>query len=120
MPLSPEDRHELIASAVLSIAGHIDQSSLYINQGLAAHCVALFAGIEDIYDTIESDKKPLLTHYRKMRADAYRMIKEDSGVTKINKLFQSINRPRISGPIVEAIAEMRRDRRNAKKGEPSA
>jgi hypothetical protein len=111
--LTPEERHDLISVAVLSIAGHIDRNTLYIDEELGAHCVALFMGTEDIHDAAEPEKQHLLDRYYKTRKDAYRMIKEDSGVMQINKLFRSINRPRITGTVVEAIRELRRAQRKA-------
>jgi hypothetical protein len=113
--LTPEERHNLISSAVLSITGHIDRNTFYIDEELGAHCVALFMGTEDIHDAAETQKQHLLDQYYKRKKDAYRMIKEDSGVMQINKLFRSINRPRITGTVVEAIRELRRGQRKTQR-----
>ena len=45
---SVEDRHDLISGAVLSMARFTDQEELYIDAELAAHCVAVFMGAEDV------------------------------------------------------------------------
>jgi hypothetical protein len=39
------------------------------------------------------------------------MILDDSGVTKVNRLFRDINRPRITSPVIERIRELRREQR---------
>jgi hypothetical protein len=101
--LLSEERHELISSAVLSIAKHVDRNALYLDEQLNAHCVALFMGIEDIHDVPESERQHHLDAYRKLKKEAYRMITEDSGITEMNKLFRRINRPRFSGPVIEAM-----------------
>jgi hypothetical protein len=80
--LSFEERRALISSAVLSIAEHVDRNALYLDEQLKAHCVALFMGIEDIHDVPESEKQHHLEVYRKLRKEAYRMITEDSGITR--------------------------------------
>src|SRR5713101_7603994 len=48
--LSPEQRHELISSAIFAIAQHVERNVLYIDEELGNHCVALFMGTEDIHD----------------------------------------------------------------------
>jgi hypothetical protein len=106
--LSSEERHELISSAVLSIAKHVDRNVLYMNEELNTHCVALFMGIEEIHDAPESERQHHLEAYRKLKKEAYRMITEDSGIMQMNKLFERINRPRFSGAVIEAVRELRR------------
>jgi hypothetical protein len=109
--LSKEERHQLISSVVLPIARHVDDKRLYIDEELGAHCTALFMGIEDIHDATASDQKELLARYYQMKSETYRMISEDSGIAQINKLFNSINKPKLSGPIIQAIRELREQRR---------
>jgi hypothetical protein len=107
--LTAEQRHDVIATVVMSIAKFMDKNPLYLDKELGAHCAALFMGVEDIYSTKGEEKKALLRKYYGMRTEALRMIREDSGVAQINKLFRTINRPKIGGPIVEAIRELRRN-----------
>jgi hypothetical protein len=112
--LSSEQRHDLISSVIRPIALHVDRDVLYIDGELGAHCVALFMGTEDILDAPESDKQRLLKEFYQMRAETYRMIREDAGVAQINKLFQSINRPKITSPVIERIRYLRREQRKSK------
>jgi len=49
-------------------------------------------GTEDIHDAAEPQKAELLKTYYEMRAETLRMIREDSGVAQIEKLFHTINR----------------------------
>jgi len=112
--LSHEQRHELISTAIVPIAEFVDRNSLYMDEELGAHCVALFMGVEDIRDAPESEREQLARDYYKMRSETYRMIKEDSGVAQINKLFHSINRPKITSPVIERIRELRREQQQAR------
>jgi hypothetical protein len=108
--LTHDQRHDLISLAIGPIAKHVDRNVLYIDEELAAHCVSLFMGVEDIRDAPESEKPRLLQEYYDTRRETQRMIAEDSGVARINKLFRSINRPRITGAVIERIRELRRER----------
>jgi len=105
--LSHTERHEMVSSVVFPIAMYTDNNRLYIDDELAAHCTAIFMGVEDIFDSGEDDKDELLKSFYQMRLDAYRMIREDSGIAKVSELFDKINRPKLSGPIIERIRELR-------------
>jgi hypothetical protein len=105
--LTYEQRHDLIAAVVMSNAKLLDKNRLYIDEEIGAHCVALFMGVEDIYGSKNVERERLLKNYHTLRSEALRMIREDSGVAEINKLFRTINRSKLGGPIVEAIRELR-------------
>ena len=113
--LSPEERHDLVSAAIGPIALFVDRKVLYIDEELGAHCVALFMGTEDIHDAPESEKQQLIDNYYKMRQETYRMISEDSGLAQLNKLFRSINRPKITSPVIERIKYLRQERQRIKK-----
>jgi hypothetical protein len=106
-----EERHALISSAIFPLAGFADKEQLYIDEELGAHCTALFMGVEDIHDAKEHEKEELLKNFYSMRSETYRMIREDSGVARINALFRSINRPLLSGPVIERIRFLRNEMR---------
>jgi len=108
--LTPDQRRYLISLAIEPIAKHVDRNVLYIDEELATHCVSLFMGVEDIHDAPDSKQLRLLQEYYDALRETQRMIAEDSGVARINKLFRSINRPRITGAVIERIRELRRER----------
>ena len=109
--LSHAERHDLISKVIGPIAEFVDRNSLYINEELGAHCVALFMGVEDVRDAPEATREQLARAYYANRSETFRMIKEDFGLTEINRLFRSVNRPRITSPVIEAIRELRRDKK---------
>ena len=108
--LTAEQRHELIAVPIGTIARYTDKSMLYIDSDLGAHCTALFMGVEDIQSVDEKKRNSLINDYYDLRKEAIRMIEEDSGIAEINKLFLAINRPRLDGPIIERIRYLRQKR----------
>lgn len=105
---SAEERHALISAALFPIAEFTDKNELYIDSDLAAHCVATFMGAEDIRDIENVDEqnetKDIIWNMYKL---ARQMIREDSGVAKIDKLFKKITKPTLSGPIIERIRYLR-------------
>ena len=105
--LSQDERHTLISSAIGLVAAHANQKALYIDGELGAHCTALFMGIEDLAALSENEQTSFLTNYYKQLREAKRMIAEDAGVAQINKLFQDINSPRITSPVIDRIRELK-------------
>ena len=105
--LSSIERHDLISQAIMPIARYSDRSLLYIDQELGAHCTALFMGVEDIPDLPDAERQLRLADYRRQLQETRRMILEDSGVAKANKIFRDVNRPRITSPVIERIRELR-------------
>jgi hypothetical protein len=101
--LTADQRHELISIPISTIANYVDRHRLYLDEEIGSHCIALFMGVEDIYDATENEKPTLLKEYYNMHREAYRMIAEDSGVAEINKLFKAIRH------IIERIRELRRE-----------
>jgi hypothetical protein len=108
--LTAEQRHDLITEPILAIANYADQHRLYVDEDLTLHCTALFMGVEDIQELDGEEREEHLKEYHHMRSEALRMIEEDSGVAEIKKLFQAINRPKLGGPVIEYIRELRQQR----------
>jgi len=109
--LTGEQRHAMISAIIMPIAEFADRNKLYIDEELGAHCTALFMGVEDIQDLDGEKKKEALTYFYQMRVETYRMIREDSGVSELNKLFRTINRPTLSGPIIERIRHLKAEKK---------
>lgn len=110
--LSLAERHELISAAIMPIAEHTTRSVLYIDEELGAHCTALFMGVEDLHGLRENERRSQLAQFQRDWRETRRMILEDSGVIRINRLFHDINRPTISSPVIERIRELRRGQDN--------
>lgn len=105
---TPEQRHALISAAILPIAEFTDNNELYIEPDLGAYCTATFMGAEDIQeiqDPHERDKQA--QNIRNMYMDAKRMIREDSGISEIEKLFKGMTKPKLSSPIIQRIRYLR-------------
>ncbi len=93
-----------IDAAVFPIVQFLDDNELYIDEELGIHCIATFMGAEDVQDTEnpQERKKRQQEIYDKYK-DAKRMIREDSGIAKIDKMFKGITKPRLSGSVIEYV-----------------
>jgi hypothetical protein len=101
---TPETRHELISAAIWPIVQFTSDNELYIDPELAPHCIATFMGAEDIQSIKDpKEREERQQEIRNMYANAKRMIREDSGIVEIDKLFKTMTKPRLSSPIIERI-----------------
>jgi len=104
-----EERHALISEAILNIAKYTDEEELYIDPDLGAHCVATCMGAEDVMsieDTKEHDEVRQMI--RDMYKEAKRMIREDSGIHEIDKLFKRIHKPKLTSPVIDRIRYLKK------------
>lgn len=105
---SIDERHALISSAIFPIAEFTDKNDLYLNSDISAHCIATFMGAEDVCGIQDANEKERAKQdIRNMYKSARQMIREDSGVAEIEKLFQKITKPKLSGPVIERIRYLR-------------
>lgn len=99
-----EQRHELISAAIWPIAQFTSDNELYIDPELALHCFATFMGAEDIQSLKDpQEQEERSQEIRDMYVNAKRMIREDSGIAEIDKLFKTMTKPRLSSPIIERM-----------------
>ncbi len=113
---TPEQRHELILAAIWPIAQFTEDNELYIDPELAPHCVATFMGAEDIQSIKDpQEREERSQEIRDMYVNAKRMIREDSGITEIDKLFKKMTKPRLSSPIIERIRYLKAHQEEVRK-----
>lgn len=107
--LSKEQRHALVSEAILKIAEYADKEELYIDSELGAHCVATFMGAEDVISIQDpKEREEVRQMIRDMYKEAKRMIKEDSGVHEIDKLFKRIHKPKLTSPVIDRIRYLKK------------
>ncbi len=100
--LTKEQRYGLVSSAILEVAGFCDEHELYINEEIALHCTPILMGVEDIYYIEDEDeKKQGIKDFQNNLLAAKRMIRKETGIADIEKLYRSIIKPKHSSPIIE-------------------
>jgi hypothetical protein len=106
-----DDRHNVISAAVLEAAEFCDQNQLYLEEALTVHCVALLMGVEDIHPAGDTSRQQLTDDFWRQLRNAKRMIKEASGASELEKLFRSVSRAKLTSPVIDYLAKMRRQKR---------
>lgn len=110
--LSADERLELISAVILNIAAFTDQHELYLDRELSGHCIATFMGTEDVCDLpTEAEREQARHTILDMYVEAKRMIREDSGVERVNRVFKKAARPRLTGDFIKRLRELQRRHR---------
>lgn len=105
---SAMQRQEMLSTAILDIAEFTDMNELYIEPDLGAHCVATFIGAEEIQQiTDPKEREHRIQEIHNMYTNAKRMIRENSGIAEIEKLFKGITKATISSNIIDRIRYLR-------------
>jgi hypothetical protein len=102
--LSLQEKHNIWQPASLEVANYLDKHSLYINDDIAAHCMSALIAVDDY---LGSPTKRDLKQYYEDRQATYRLIKEDSGIGRINNFFNIVNKPKIKSEILDYLNEVR-------------
>jgi hypothetical protein len=99
---SREERQGMVSAAVHDLAQFGDDNSFYINEQINIQYMTLLMGVEDIYYISDADKKEQEIHrvWKHMR-DTKNMIKKESGIEELDKLFKSITRAEHKSDIID-------------------
>jgi hypothetical protein len=105
---SQDERTELWGSAVLDLAQFTDNSKLYLDEDISVHCVATMMGVEDIY-SIESSKSKdaAKNHFFQNLNNAKEMIRKETGLADLDKLFRSITKAKHESPVINYLNKLR-------------
>jgi hypothetical protein len=96
-----EERHEIWSSVVFNIAKFMDSNGLYLNDNIVVHCMSALVGIEDVYYIEDpEEKKDEIENFTKSIANARKMIKSETGLEALNKLFGSISKAKHESEII--------------------
>lgn len=100
--LTKEQRHGLVSDAIHEVAGFCDEHELYINEEIALHCTPILMGVEDIYYIEDKDeKKQEIKHFQDNLLAARRMIRKETGIADLDKLYRSIIKAKHSSPMIK-------------------
>lgn len=108
---SKDERHEIVSNAILPIAKYCDDNELYINEGLSVHYIALLMGVEDThYIKNKKKKKEEIKRFWENFWNAKKMIRKETGIADLDRLFRSITKSRPSSPIIDYVRELRKEK----------
>jgi hypothetical protein len=110
---SHQQRHALISEIVLDLAEFCDEHSLYLNDEVTVHCCSLFMGVEDIQAEADPTKaKNLEEQFRTNYLATDNIIRSESGLKRIDKVFSTVTKVRYSSEIIDYYRKARRQRRD--------
>lgn len=90
---SKEERHEIWSEVVMNVATFTDENGLYLNDNLIVHCMMTLIGVEDIHDIkAPRAKKKEIEKFGEGYANAKKMIRKETGLDALDKLFGSISK----------------------------
>jgi len=90
---SEGERHKIWSEVVMNVAMFTDENGLYLNENLTVHCMMTLIGVEDIYYIEDpEEKKKQLEKFGEGYANAKKMIRKETGLEALDKLFGSISK----------------------------
>jgi hypothetical protein len=106
---SREARDHTWSEVVVSIAKFTDENWLYLNENLIVHCMTTLVGVEDIYyiEAPEEKKKQIKT-FAEGQANAKKMIKKETGLEALDKLFGSISSAKHESDYISYYKQLRK------------
>ncbi|MCE5321683.1 hypothetical protein LLG46_00040 [bacterium] len=109
---TPEERKEIVDETVLAVAELCDQQAFYLDDRIVIQCVSALMGLEDIYYITDSNEK---THRTKQFYDnltqTRQILKDCSGLSKIEELFQNIHGYRLDSEIIRFVNKQLKGRK---------
>lgn len=103
---SKEKRKELWSKNIFKLAGFLDDNSLYINEYISVHCMCSIIGVEDIYYENDRAKRKHVKDFTKDYAKVKVMIKEETGLRAMEKLFSTITKPKYMSQHISSYKDM--------------
>jgi hypothetical protein len=86
---SAEERHEIMSTLVFPLLEFMDKNSLYLNDEIAVHCGGMWMSVDEIPSIQDgAERASQMEVFQEDFGDAKAMIKEESGLKEIDKLFR--------------------------------
>lgn len=100
--LNDEERRAIAFEAGLNVMEYTDKNDMYLNNEIVLHCGGPFIGALDIFDMSKGEEKSnQIKEFKKGIKITCDMIKKESGIEELNKLFKSITKARHGSPIID-------------------
>ena len=114
---SKEERHDIVSVAVHALAQYGDEHAIYLNEHIVVQYMTLMMGVEDIYYIENKEERERETQrvWKHLR-DTKKMIRAESGLEELDKLFKSITHADHESDVVTVYkyAKMKQEERDKK------
>jgi hypothetical protein len=105
-----EERHKIWSSVFYDMAKFMDLNGLYLNDNIVVHCMSALVGIEDVYHMeAPEEKKGEIENFTKSLSKARKMIKAETGLEALDKLFGSISKAKHESEIISYYQKRKKE-----------
>lgn len=106
--LTKEEKERIWDETALDILAFTEKNDLYVNEDIAVHCMITLAGMKGIQDLSEEDRKEqIIRFYDGIRA-AKNLIREDTGLKRLDDFFNKINKPSLESNYIKAYKDIKK------------
>ncbi len=109
--LTKEERHKIWSKEVILIADFIDKHFLYLNEVVTMHCAVSLIGVDDIPELEKKEKTKRLKKFFQDKKDTVRLIKEESGLERLDGVLKGINKPKLSSEYINYFDKLKEERK---------
>src|ERR1700690_524388 len=103
-----------MSTLVFPLLEFMDKNSLYLNDEIAVHCGGMWMSMEEIPSIQDgAERASAVEAFQKDFGDAKAMIKEESRLREIDKLFRSITKPKYSSRLIDYYRKLQAERKKA-------
>jgi len=106
--LPEEERYNLWAPLVIDLAEFTDKNKLYLNEEISIHCLMTVIGLDDAPGLPEGEQKDHINNFNTGIKEAGELIQEELGLTRLNKFFNKINKPKIQSSYIEIFDRLKK------------
>ena len=110
--LSKDEKFEIESAVVLDICQFTDKHQLYLNDEVIVQCCTLFMNTHNINAPVEDEPERTLEHLNEQLLNTKNIIRSETGVEKVNKLFSSITKAKHSSPVIEYMRALKKKKGN--------
>ena len=105
---SKDERHAIWSEVVMDIAEYNDKHALFLHDEIIVHCLSSLMGIDEYYYIDKSEEKEkYIQQFRDNCVNLIGMIKNEVGLTKIQKLFGKITGAKHESEIIKYYKELK-------------
>lgn len=111
--LKAEERRKLENNLVMELAEFCDEKQMLLSEDLIVHCCTLFMEVASVQGIAEeNERRAAIARYSENYAKAKDMIRQETGLARLDKLLGTITKARYSSDVIDYYRQAKKDRAN--------
>jgi len=108
---SEDERKDIWTQVILKVGNYCDNNALYLNEDIIVHSMASLMGIEEIAEINDINKKDnAIKMFEKSTRDAKIMIKKETGLSEIEKVYKKISKANPKSDIINYFEKLKEEK----------